>query len=98
MMRQILVVAAHPDDEVLGCGGTIAKLVDEGASVHVAFLADGVLSREGDESEQSKAIDVRRLAARKCCDILGVESITFGDFPDNMMDSVPLLNIVKNIF
>ena len=97
MMRQILVVAAHPDDEVLGCGGTIAKLVDEGASVHVAFLADGVLSREGDESEQSKAIDVRRLAARQCCDILGVESITFGDFPDNMMDSVPLLNIVKKV-
>ena len=97
MMRQILVVAAHPDDEVLGCGGTIAKLVDEGASVHVAFLADGVLSREGDESEQSKAIDARRLAARQCCDILGVESITFGDFPDNMMDSVPLLNIVKKV-
>ena len=39
------VLAAHPDDEVLGCGGTIAKLVDEGATVHVAFLADGVFSR-----------------------------------------------------
>ena len=44
MKQSILVLAAHPDDEVLGCGGTIAKLADEGVIVHIAFLADGVFS------------------------------------------------------
>lgn len=96
-MRQILVVTAHPDDEVLGCGGTIAKLVNEGSSVNVASLADGVFSREGNDSEQSKALDLRRLATKRACEIIGVESVTFGDFPDNRMDSVSLLTIVKEV-
>ena len=48
MLQSILVLAAHPDDEVLGCGGTIVKLADDGATVHVAFLADGVYSHAGE--------------------------------------------------
>lgn len=95
MAHSILILAAHPDDEVLGCGGTIAKLADQGAIVHVAFLADGVFSRAGDTAAQQEELNVRRAAARKACDILGVKSVSFGDFPDNRMDTVALLDITK---
>lgn len=96
-MRSILVVAAHPDDEALGCGGTIAKLADEGATIHVAFLADGVFSRTGDQKEQQQELLVRRTAARAACNVLGVTSVSFDDFPDNRMDTVALLDITKVI-
>ena len=96
-MKSILIVAAHPDDEVLGCGGTIAKLADEGACVHVAFLADGVFSRDAEKDVQQLELAHRRLATQKACDILGVKSVFFGDFPDNRMDSIALLDIIKPI-
>ena len=96
-MKSILVLAAHPDDEVLGCGGTIAKLADGGAIVHVAFLADGVFSRLGDTVVQQEELHVRRMAAQKACDILGVKSVSFGDFPDNRMDTIALLDITKAV-
>ena len=95
MTFSILVLAAHPDDEVLGCGGSIAKLADKGAIVHVAFLADGVLSRPSAQTVQQLELSNRRTAARKACEILGVESVSFADFPDNRMDTVPLLNITQ---
>lgn len=94
-MRSIIVIAAHPDDEVLGCGGTIAKLTDEGATIHVAFLADGVFSRACDQAKQQEELRIRRAAAQKACDILGVKSVSFGDFPDNRMDTIALLDIVN---
>lgn len=96
-MKSILIVAAHPDDEVLGCGGTIAKLADEGACVHVAFLADGVFSRDAEKDDQQSELAHRRLATQRACDILGVKSIFFGDFPDNRMDSIALLDIIKPV-
>jgi LmbE family N-acetylglucosaminyl deacetylase len=95
MNESVLIVAAHPDDEVLGCGGTIAKLVDSGALVHVVFLADGVFSRDGES--QSEELNARRAAANKACDILGVTTVSFGDLPDNRMDSVALLDITQKI-
>ncbi len=97
MMNSILVVAAHPDDEVLGCGGTLAKLAGQGAIVCVAFLADGVFSRVGDKVMQQEELHVRRAAARKACDILGVKLVSFGDFPDNRMDTIALLDIIKAV-
>lgn len=96
-MKSILVVAAHPDDEVLGCGGTMAKLTGEGAVIHVAFLASGVSSRSGDTGLQKAELDARRAGAQKACDILGVKTIFFGDFPDNRMDTIPLIDIVRSI-
>ncbi len=96
-MKSVLVFAAHPDDEVLGCGGTLARLADEGASIHVAFLADGVFSRTGEASAQQAELLDRRAAARKAGDILGVQSISFGEFPDNRMDSIALLDIIKPV-
>lgn len=97
MSRTIVILAAHPDDEVLGCGGTIAKLADAGAIVHVAFMADGVFSRAGDENARRAELAVRRAAAQKACDILGVKSVFFGEFPDNRMDTVALLDIVRAV-
>ena len=95
MPQTILILAAHPDDEVLGCGGTIAKLADEGAIIHVAFLADGVFSRVGETAIQQEELNVRRAAAQEACSILGVRSVSFGNFPDNRMDTVALLDITK---
>jgi LmbE family N-acetylglucosaminyl deacetylase len=93
----ILVLAAHPDDEVIGCGGTIAKLVDAGARIHVAFLADGVSSRKFDHPSLDSELLARRAAAEKACEILGVQSVSFGDFPDNRMDTVPMLEIAQAV-
>jgi LmbE family N-acetylglucosaminyl deacetylase len=92
--RSVLVLAAHPDDEVLGCGGSIARLARSGARVHVAFLADGVTARPGAPAEE---LDARRNAARRAGEVLGVSSLSFGDFPDNRMDTVPLLDVVQAI-
>jgi LmbE family N-acetylglucosaminyl deacetylase len=94
MFETVLVLAAHPDDEVLGCGGTIAKLVERGATVHVAFIADGLLAR-GDDLKSGIAI--RREAANRACRILGVNSITFDEMPDNRLDAVALLDIIKPV-
>lgn len=95
MTQSILILAAHPDDEVLGCGGTIAKFADEGVIVHVAFLADGVFSRAGEQTAQQLELVSRRVAAQKACEILGVKSVSFGDFPDNRMDTISLLDITQ---
>lgn len=95
MFQSILIFAAHPDDEALGCGGTIAKLADGGAKIHVAFLADGVSSRGRTSAEQQLELHSRRIAAKRSCDILGVSSVSFGEFPDNRLDTVALLDIVQ---
>lgn len=90
----VLIVAAHADDEVLGCGGAIARHVADGASVHAVFLADGVNSR----ANQTQADLERRLCAAKVAhEILGIEKVEYLGFPDNCMDSVPLLNVVRGL-
>jgi LmbE family N-acetylglucosaminyl deacetylase len=96
-MRSILIIAAHPDDEVLGCGGTIAKLTDEGCVVNVAFLADGVFSRAGQPASQHQDLTARRSASKNACEILKVNSVSFGDFPDNRMDTISLLEITQAV-
>jgi LmbE family N-acetylglucosaminyl deacetylase len=89
----VLVVAAHPDDEALGCGGTIAGLVRSGARVNILFLADGTGAR-GPEAEAARE---RRANAERAATILGALPPRFLDFPDNGLDSVPLLKVVQAI-
>ncbi|MCC5827209.1 PIG-L family deacetylase [Alkalimonas sp.] len=92
-MNTVLVVAAHPDDEVLGCAGTIALHNQSGDQVHVLFLADGEQSRPAHQQQQS----ARQAAARAAGEALGVTSVQFLSFADNAMDSVPILQIVQAI-
>lgn len=92
--RSVLVVAAHPDDEVLGCGGTIARHRKAGDRVTVLIMADGIRSREG---AGPTALEERQRSARLANQTLGVEDLTLLSYPDNRMDSVALLDVVQDI-
>ncbi|QUM77850.1 PIG-L family deacetylase [Moritella sp. 24] len=93
-MKSILVVAAHPDDEVLGCGGSIARHIDNGDSVSVIFMTNGVSARCGSGDKESI---IRQQSATSALNILGVSSIFFEDCPDNMMDKLSLIEVVKKV-
>ena len=92
MNKSILVIAAHADDEALGCGGMIARHVAEGDNVSLILMADGVHSRPGASRVD---LDRRVAAAEKAHSILGIKIVHMLGFPDNRMDSVPLLEIVQ---
>ena len=94
--KTVLIFAAHPDDDILGCGGTIAKFVKQGFKTHVVFLSEGESSREGILNIDN-LINERKQNAKKALKILGCTSIEFLDFPDNRLDSIDLLNVVKKV-
>lgn len=94
----VLVVAAHPDDEVLGCGGTMARMAAEGRDVHVLILGEGATSRhERREDADGAAVDRLRGDALRAGTELGVKSVCLAGLPDNRFDTVPLLDVVKKI-
>jgi N-acetylglucosamine malate deacetylase 1 len=95
---RVLVVAAHPDDEVLGCGGTIAWHADQGDEVAIHIMAEGATSRMDvpDRVAMSSELAGLRESARNAATILGA-SVSFDSYPDNRMDSVDLLDVVKSV-
>jgi LmbE family N-acetylglucosaminyl deacetylase len=94
MNKTVLVVAAHPDDEVLGCGGTIARHAAQGDTVYAIFLADGISSRS---TRDDINIAQRKMAAEKAKEILGIEKNFYLELPDNRMDSIPLIDVIQKI-
>ena len=107
----VLIIAAHPDDEILGMGGTIAKHTSQHDNVTIIYMATGITARrEPSESEYeiknlSKKIqqkwqqEIEKLQqdARKSAKLLKVKTVKFFDFPDNEMDGIHLLKVVKVI-
>ena len=93
-MKKILVIAAHPDDEVLGAGGVIAKSSSDGHEVHVLIVAEGLTSRgQADKKDLSNLHG----AAQKAGEILGAKSVELLTLPDNRLDSIDLLDLIKPI-
>ena len=93
MNNNVLIVAAHPDDEVLGCGGTIAKHVEEKYTVTIIFICDGETSR----SKKIQNLKARNESAEKVSELLGCQKPIFFNFPDNKLDSIIFLEIVQKL-
>ncbi len=92
----VLVVAAHPDDEVLGAGATIAAHARAKDRVTVAILGEGITSRHGARAEVGRnALDALRADAQRAGALLGCQDVRLLDLPDNRFDSVDLLDVVK---
>jgi LmbE family N-acetylglucosaminyl deacetylase len=108
---KVLVIAAHPDDEVLGMGGTIKKYTKNKHQVKIVIMATGIFARRSQNYKNSttyasdkktiktmedKLADLRK-DSKKAAKIMGVNDIEFMDFPDNEMDTVSNLEVTKKI-
>tara|TARA_Y100000310_G_scaffold185016_1_gene185114 strand:+ start:3647 stop:4288 length:642 start_codon:yes stop_codon:yes gene_type:complete len=89
---KILLLAAHPDDEVIGMGATIKKLSKKNEFC-LLVLTEGVTS----QYTEKKMLQTRRNACLKSSKMLGIKNVLFLDFPDNQLDSVPQLKINKKV-
>ncbi len=92
--KKVLILAAHPDDEVLGCGGTIYNLTSQKVTVNICFFSNGVSARSNFKTDE---ILLRKNAAKRVAKMLKVSSLNFYDFPDNSFDKVNILEIAKII-
>ena len=99
MAEKILVVAAHPDDEVLGCGGAIARHGDAGDHVQLLIVAEGATSRQQQRDRSQASVDLFALdlAAQRAASILGATGVELLDLPDNRLDSLDRLDLIKQI-
>ena len=97
-MSRVLTIAAHPDDEVLGCGGAMAAHVAAGDHVGILILGEGLTSRSATREDAAReGITSLRDDARRAAELLGVTDLTLLGFPDNRFDHVDLLDVVKAI-
>ncbi len=87
---RVLVIAAHPDDETCGAGGMIASLTDQGIAVYLCMLTDGVTARHSHTEMQQQA-------AREAAAMLGIREVFFHGLPDQRLDQVGLLEVVRPI-
>ena len=92
--NKILLLVAHTDDETIGMGGTICRHINNGDEVYAFSMTDGVSSRQTCDKENVKT---RLEASNKVSETLGFKWFKRENFPDNAMDSVPLIEIVKVI-
>lgn len=97
-MSKILVVAAHPDDEILGVGGTVAKRVAAGDEAYALILGEGQTSRwDSREAAAREVVESLHRDTLEAAKVIGYQEVFFENLPDNRFDSVDLLDVVKKI-
>ncbi len=89
-MSTVVVVAAHPDDEILGAGATLAQHVDRGDDVHAIVLSEGASSRYSDNG----AIDLA-VAANRSAEVIGFASMRLMNLPDQRLDGMALIDVIQ---
>lgn len=92
--KRVLVIAAHPDDELLGAGATLAAHVKHGDLVEALILGEGIMSRNEGSQDELKELQKQSEEAGKT---IGFAAVSFGSFPDNAFDTVALLQIAKAV-
>jgi LmbE family N-acetylglucosaminyl deacetylase len=98
--KKIMIVVAHPDDELLGLGASMNRLIaDYQVEAHVVILGEGITSRSEirDPLHWEKELLLHRENIQQAKDAIGYHSVSIFDFPDNRFDSVALLDIIKVI-
>lgn len=96
-MERILVIAAHPDDEVLGMGGTIAKYSSRGDEVAVLIVTDGSTTQYRDNPDLQRIIEMKKRETAECAAVLGVKHVFYGELPDMKLDVTPHIEINRVI-
>lgn len=98
--KRILVIVAHPDDELLGLGATMFKLINSySCAVRVVILGEGITSRSDsrDAGNWQLELKIHRENIESARKKIGYESVGIYDFPDNRFDTVALLDLIKVI-
>ncbi|HIP14699.1 MAG TPA: PIG-L family deacetylase [Sulfurimonas autotrophica] len=97
MSKKILIVVAHPDDEVLGCFGTVARLIQERYEAYTLILGEGKTSRDEERQVKNKKDEIAVLhdEIQNANSAIGIKKVFVESFPDNRFDSVDLLDIIK---
>lgn len=97
-MKNVLIVAAHPDDELLGEGGTVRKLTNEGVCCRAVIIGEGITSRadKRNDADFNKLNELKK-DARQAANVIGYQSIDFCDLPDNRLDGMDLLDVIKAV-
>ena len=99
MRKKILVVAAHPDDELLGCGGAILYHLNRGDKIRIIIVAEGLTSRDSKRDKVTRFNNLNKLKSTtiKIFKKIGVREVDFLDFADNRLDSYNLIDVIKPI-